>query len=99
MVRNLNVHSAEDMMVATLCWRDEFKVQEVLKEEFPAEVFGNLGHVYGKDKEGRPVMLVHGSSSFLFPCSGLIYCPATIYMAAIKISRLFLETSIGSSGR
>jgi len=54
--RNLNVNEAEKMLVATLRWREEFKVEECVKEEYPKEVFGNLGHVYGKDKEGRPVV-------------------------------------------
>lgn len=43
------------MMIATLRWRDEFKVEDAIKEEFDAEIFGNMGHVFGKDKEGRPV--------------------------------------------
>ena len=43
------------MLTATLRWRDQFKVTEAIKEEFPDEVFGKLGYVYGKDKSGRPV--------------------------------------------
>ena len=43
------------MLVNTLKWRDEFKIDEVLKEQFDPEVFGKLGRVYGKDREGRPV--------------------------------------------
>ncbi|TFY80038.1 hypothetical protein EWM64_g3974 [Hericium alpestre] len=53
--RNLNVAEAKTMMIATLRWRDEFKVDEALKEEFPEEVFGRIGHVFGKDKNGRPI--------------------------------------------
>lgn len=53
--RNLDVAQAREMLVATLRWRDEFKIEEIMKEEFDADVFGKLGRVYGKDKEGRPV--------------------------------------------
>lgn len=54
--RNLSVSSARDMLVATLRWREEFNVDAALKEEFPEEVFGKVGRVYGKDKGGRPVV-------------------------------------------
>ncbi|OJT12451.1 Phosphatidylinositol transfer protein sfh5 [Trametes pubescens] len=53
--RELNVAAAQEMLVATLRWRDEFKIGEIMKEEFDADVFGRLGRVFGKDKEGRPV--------------------------------------------
>ena len=53
--RTLNVSDAADMLVATLKWRDEFKIEEIMKEEFDPEVFGKLGKVFGKDKDGRPV--------------------------------------------
>jgi hypothetical protein len=46
------------MLTATLRWRDQFKINEVVKEEFPDDVFGKLGYVYGKDKGGRPVTCV-----------------------------------------
>lgn len=46
------------MMIATLRWRDEFKVDEAINETFDTEIFGNMGHVFGKDKEGRPVTYV-----------------------------------------
>ena len=46
------------MMIATLRWRDEFKVEDAVRETFPADVFGKLGHIYGKDKQGRPVTYV-----------------------------------------
>ena len=44
------------MLVATLRWRDEFKVDELMKEEFPQDIFSKLGYIAGKDKEGRPVV-------------------------------------------
>ena len=56
--RELDVKAAQDMFVSTLKWRNEFKVDQVMKEEFPDEVFGKLGRVRGKDKEGRPVTCV-----------------------------------------
>ena len=43
-------------MVATLRWRELFGVDAAMKEEFPAEIFGQLGHVFGTDTEGRPVV-------------------------------------------
>ena len=53
--RELNVEHAAEMLVATLRWRDEIQIDEVLKEEFDQDVFGRLGKVFGKDKDGRPV--------------------------------------------
>jgi len=54
--RNLNVDEAQKMLIETLRWREEFKVNEVIQEEFPAEIFGKLGRVYGHDKENRPIV-------------------------------------------
>ncbi|KAF8558171.1 CRAL/TRIO domain-containing protein [Imleria badia] len=53
--RNLDVTEAKDMFIATLRWRDAFDVDAAIKEEFPDDVFGKLGKVHGKDKEGHPV--------------------------------------------
>jgi len=46
------------MFVSTLRWRESFNIEAALNEDFPQEVFGNLGGVYGKDKGGRPVVCV-----------------------------------------
>ncbi|KZS94624.1 CRAL/TRIO domain-containing protein [Sistotremastrum niveocremeum HHB9708] len=54
--RNLSVQEAGRMIVNTIRWREEFKVDEALQEQFPEEVFGSLGRIYGKDKGGRPVI-------------------------------------------
>ncbi|KAJ7696438.1 CRAL-TRIO domain-containing protein [Mycena rosella] len=63
--RNLNPVAASEMFVETLRWRDEFKVDSLLKEEFP-EFFDQLGHIYGRDKEGRPVVYnVYGGTADL----------------------------------
>lgn len=43
------------MMIATLRWRDEFKVEDAMKETF-SDVFNGFGHLYGHDKEGHPVV-------------------------------------------
>lgn len=43
------------MMISTLKWRKEFKADSILTEEFPQDIFGAVGHVFGKDKDGRPV--------------------------------------------
>ena len=56
--RNLNVREARDMFISTLRWRKNFDIEAVMKEEFPQDVFGNLGHIYGTDKEGRPLVSV-----------------------------------------
>jgi len=53
--RELNVENAANMMISTLKWREEFKVDELATEEFPQDLFGSIGHVFGKDKGGRPV--------------------------------------------
>lgn len=45
------------MLVDTLRWRKEFKVDEAVSEKYPSE-FDKVGIVYGKDKEGRPVTYV-----------------------------------------
>lgn len=51
------------MMIATLRWRDEFKVEDAMKETYPDEL-NVFGHVYGHDKEGRPVVCVAFSLTF-----------------------------------
>ncbi|KAF8623229.1 hypothetical protein AX15_006463 [Amanita polypyramis BW_CC] len=54
--RNLSIPDARDMFISTLRWRKIFDIEAALKEEFPQEVFGQLGHIYGEDKEGRTVV-------------------------------------------
>ncbi|KAG5647504.1 hypothetical protein DXG03_009441 [Asterophora parasitica] len=54
--RNLSVPEARDMLVSTLRWRTSINIDALLKEEFPQDVFGNVGHIYGRDKDGRPVV-------------------------------------------
>ena len=53
--RNLHIPSAREMLVSTIRWREIFDVEKAIKEEYPKEIFGELGHVYGTDKGGRPV--------------------------------------------
>lgn len=61
--RNLSTNEARSMLVGTLRWRSEFDVEAAVKEEFPADIFDPLGHVYGKDKQGRPVVYnVYGAT-------------------------------------
>ncbi|KAH9041271.1 CRAL-TRIO domain-containing protein [Lactarius pseudohatsudake] len=63
--RHLNVTEAKTMMIATLRWRDEFKVEDAMNETFP-DVFNGFGHVYGHDKEGQPVVYnVYGGNNDL----------------------------------
>jgi len=53
--REGNLEAAETMLVGTLKWRHEFKVDELKTETFPEDVFGKVGVISGRDKEGRPV--------------------------------------------
>jgi len=43
------------MMIDTLRWRDEFNIEGAMNETYP-DVFKGFGHLYGRDKEGRPVV-------------------------------------------
>ena len=56
--RELSVAEAQTMMTATLKWREEMKIDEIMKEEFPDKVFLGVGRIFGKDKGGRPVVCV-----------------------------------------
>ncbi|KAF8586320.1 CRAL/TRIO domain-containing protein [Ramaria rubella] len=53
--RYLSVTEAQSMLISTLRWRVSFKLDEVMSEEFPSDVFGQLARVHGQDKGGRPV--------------------------------------------
>jgi len=53
--RNLDPTEAKDMFISTLRWRESFNVDAAMNERFPDEVFGQLGKVYGRDKQGHPV--------------------------------------------
>jgi hypothetical protein len=53
--RELNVENATSMMISTLKWRAEFKTDELATEAFSQDIFGPVGHVFGRDKDGRPV--------------------------------------------
>ena len=53
--RNMVLADAQTMLLATLKWRQEFDIDAVRAESFPEDVFGKLGVVAGKDKDGRPV--------------------------------------------
>ena len=43
------------MMISTLKWREEFKIDELVADESIREPFSSVGFLYGKDKGGRPV--------------------------------------------
>lgn len=47
------------MLVNTLRWREEFDIKAIMQEDFPKDIFGNLGYLHGRDKEGRPVVWVY----------------------------------------
>lgn len=42
----------------TLRWRDEFGVDAAIQETFPEDIFGNLGHIYGRSKKNEPITYV-----------------------------------------
>jgi len=67
------------MLVATLRWRDEFDVEAACNEKFPQDIFGSLGHIYGHDKQGHPVVYVY--FNFLEAFSG--------YSAYQKVQRVW----------
>lgn len=52
----MSVSEAREMLVSTLRWRQSFGVEAALKEEFPEDIFGKVGQIYGRDKGGRPVV-------------------------------------------
>lgn len=83
------------MMIATLRWRDKYKVEDAMKETYPDEL-NVFGHVYGHDKEGRPVVCVASAPAFCRQLTGLH--AGTIYTVAIMTSQLHSATSSGSSG-
>lgn len=53
-----DVPKAMERFTATIKWREEFKIESLLTETFPEDVFGNVGYIYGKDKDGRPLTYV-----------------------------------------
>ncbi|KAJ2595244.1 Non-classical phosphatidylinositol transfer protein (PITP) [Coemansia sp. RSA 1721] len=53
--RGNDVEQAQEMLKNTLVWREKFNVAGILDEEFPEDVFANVGYIYGHDPEGRPV--------------------------------------------
>ncbi|KAF8315464.1 hypothetical protein DL93DRAFT_2079271 [Clavulina sp. PMI_390] len=52
---DLNVQKATERLIATLKWREEFNIEGLLTETFPEDIFGNIGYIFGRDKEGRPL--------------------------------------------
>ncbi|KAF5377763.1 hypothetical protein D9757_008087 [Collybiopsis confluens] len=64
--RYLNVSEGKTMLISTLRWRDEFNVEAACNETYPQDVFGELGHISGRDKQGRPVVYnVYGGNQDL----------------------------------
>ncbi|KAM6497051.1 CRAL-TRIO domain containing protein [Amanita muscaria] len=53
---HLSIPDARDMFVSALRWRKIFDIDACIEETFPQDVFGQLGHIYGEDKEGRPIV-------------------------------------------
>ena len=83
------------MMIDTLRWREEFKIEEAMNEKYP-DVFDSFGHLHGRDKEGQPIMYFT-----LFRDRWLLDLTARTgitYTVGITISRLLSATSSGSFG-
>ena len=57
-IRELKVNEAQAALTATLKWREEVKINEIMAEKSPEEIFGGAGRTFGKDKQGRPVTYV-----------------------------------------
>ncbi|KAJ2501359.1 Non-classical phosphatidylinositol transfer protein (PITP) [Coemansia sp. RSA 1972] len=53
--RNNDVQLARSMLTNTLQWRAEYGADTILDEQFPEDVFGHVGMLYGRDVDGRPV--------------------------------------------
>ncbi|KAJ2910747.1 Non-classical phosphatidylinositol transfer protein (PITP) [Coemansia aciculifera] len=53
--RSGDIPLARQMLTNTLKWRAEFNIATLLDEEFPEDVFGNVGYIFGHDEQGRPV--------------------------------------------
>jgi hypothetical protein len=84
------------MMIDTLRWREEFKIEEAMKETYP-DVFNSFGHLYGRDKEGRPIMYFITSSRDCWLLD--LTTPTGItYTVGITILRLLSATYSGSFG-
>ena len=56
------------MMIDTLRWRDEFNIEGAMDETYP-DVFKGFGHLYGRDKEGRPLVYCLSSAVIVRPLS------------------------------
>lgn len=83
------------MIIDTLRWREEFKIEEAMKEAYP-DVFNGFGHLYGRDKEGRPIMYFTSSRDcWLF---NLMTPTGITYTVGITILRLLSATCSGSFG-
>ena len=54
------------MMIETLRWREEFNIEAAMNETYP-DIFDVFGHLYGRDKEGRPIWYVVLSLPCAFP--------------------------------
>ncbi|OCH87799.1 CRAL/TRIO domain-containing protein [Obba rivulosa] len=65
--RDLDVPAARTMLTETLRWRDAFKIDEVVKASYDEKTFGNIGKIFGHDKEGRPVVYnLYGENKHAF---------------------------------
>lgn len=65
--RDFDVQKAIERFGATVKWREEFNIAGLLDEKFDESIYGGVGHVFGRDKEGRPITYVLTSQCNLFP--------------------------------
>lgn len=78
-------------MVATLRWRDELKVEDLLKEEFPEDIFGKVGYVFGHDVDGRPITYVYFLSSVILLPHVLVLGRYNLYGGDLDIKSVFSD--------
>ena len=90
------MEEAKTMMIDTLRWREEFNIEAAMNETYP-DIFDGFGHLYGRDKEGRPIwyaVLLYRAHSLL----NLMALSAITFMEGITTSRQPLVTSSGLFG-
>lgn len=82
------------MFISTLRWRQAFDVEGLVKEQFPQDIFGELGKIYGKDKGGHPVSYV----DYNLRSWSLSVWVDTIFMVQTRILMLSSGTFNGFCG-
>ncbi|KAG9131207.1 hypothetical protein Leryth_006064 [Lithospermum erythrorhizon] len=70
--RDLDIEKASAMCMKYLKWRQSFIPNgSILKSEVPNEIAQNKMFIQGKDKQGRPIAVIHGNKHFQNKIGGL----------------------------